>query len=189
MINNAREHKGKSLWAFPSDYTVVDIETTGLSPLFCEIIEISAVKYRNDVLDSVYSVLVRPTQKISPFITRLTGITNEMAESGYDIATAMRGFKEFVCGDIILGYNVHFDINFLYDNAVTHLGEPLTNDFVDVLRFARKALPQAPDHRQTTIASYLGISCDGAHRAETDCKICREIYGILKKLMYSAYML
>lgn len=183
--NNEREHKGKSLWAFPADYTVVDIETTGLSPRFCEIIEISAVRYRNDELNAVFSTLVKPSQKISPFITKLTGITNEMADSGADITTAMRRFKDFVGDDVLLGYNVNFDINFLYDNAVTYLGEPLKNDFVDVLRFARRALPQALNHRQTTVAQYLGFSAEGAHRAETDCKICREIYAFLRDKLYA----
>ena len=42
-----REHKGKNLLLFPTDYTIVDIETTGLSTQYDEIIEICAVRYRN----------------------------------------------------------------------------------------------------------------------------------------------
>ena len=37
--------KGKNLFSVPSSYCIIDIETTGLSPDFDSIIEVSAVKY------------------------------------------------------------------------------------------------------------------------------------------------
>lgn len=43
-----REHKGKNTIALPNDYTVIDIETTGLSPEYDSIIELAAVRVRND---------------------------------------------------------------------------------------------------------------------------------------------
>ncbi len=45
---NTRDFKNKSIISFPSDYVVFDIETTGLSSYYNEIIEISAIKVRND---------------------------------------------------------------------------------------------------------------------------------------------
>ena len=56
-------NKGKCIVEFPSDYTVVDIETTGLSPGKCEIIEISALKVRNDKIIKSFSSLVKPSKK------------------------------------------------------------------------------------------------------------------------------
>ena len=69
----------------PDDYTVVDIETTGLSPAGSEIIEISAIKYRASTAVSEFSTLVRPKGRISRFITNLTGITQQMADGVADI--------------------------------------------------------------------------------------------------------
>ena len=40
---------------FPDDYTVVDIETTGLSPVKNDIIEISALKIRNNKISDEFS--------------------------------------------------------------------------------------------------------------------------------------
>lgn len=45
----SRLHKGKSIVAFPNDYTVVDIETNGFNAENCEIIEISAIRIRNNI--------------------------------------------------------------------------------------------------------------------------------------------
>ena len=104
-----------------------------------------------------------------------------MAENGADITEALTEFKQFVGDDILVGYNVNFDVNFLCDNMLYYLCEPLTNDFVDVLRFSRRALRNIENHKQTTLAAYYGISVEGAHRAEKDCLICNEVYRYLRK--------
>ena len=72
-----REHKGKSFIALPLDYTILDIETTGLDFEYCEIIEVGALKIRGGEVVDRFSSLVRPQNQIDDFITDLTGITNE----------------------------------------------------------------------------------------------------------------
>lgn len=180
-MKKTRIFKGKSLLAFPEDYTVIDIETSGLSCGDSEIIEISAVRYRDREKEDAFSTLIKPAKRISRFITQLTGITNEMVKYAPDITYATAAFHDFIGSDILMGYNVNFDINFLYDNLMKYHDLPLTNDFVDVLRFARKALPDLSDRRQTTVAAYYGINTDGAHRALNDCEICNACYNELRK--------
>lgn len=53
---------------------------------------------------------------------------------------------------------------------------PLANSFVDVLRIARRVLKSLPNHKQTTVAEYYGISTKGAHRAKNDCEICNAVF-------------
>lgn len=176
-----RKFKGQSLFATPDDYTVVDIETNGLFSGTCEIIEVSALKVRNELVQDSFSTLIKPTQSIDWFITNLTGITDEMVENAPDITYAMQEFYGFVGKDIIIGHNVNFDVNFLYDNLWLHNGLILDNAFVDTLRLARKALPFLHNHKQTTVANYYGIATDGAHRALRDCEICNACYLNLKR--------
>lgn len=176
-----RKFKGKSLFAFPTDYTVVDIETSGLSSEACEIIEVSALRYRDETQVGSFSTLIKPSRPLDWFIINLTGITDEMVENAPDIKDVMAAFYEFVGDDIIIGHNVNFDVNFLYDNLWRHNGLVLDNDFVDTLRLARKALPQLSNHKQTTVAEYFGVRTDGAHRALRDCEICNACYLNLKK--------
>lgn len=175
-----RKFKGQSLFAFPSDYTVVDIETTGLSAGVCEIIEVSALKVRGGAIAGTFSSLIKPNEPIGWFITDLTGITNEMVADAPEAADVLGRFYDFVGKDIIIGHNVNFDINFLYDKLWLHNGLVLDNSFVDTLRLARKALPNLRNHKQTTIAEYYGLSTAGAHRALRDCEICNQCYINLK---------
>ncbi len=183
-MTNKRVFKGKSLLIFPADYTVIDIEINGFYPYESEIIEISALKVRNNASVETFSKLIKPKRRITGFITSLTGITNEMVKDASGIEEAIIEFEKFIGSDILLGYNVNFDVNFLYDNMMAYIGRPLSNDFVDVLRFSRKALPQLKSRSQTNVAEYFGISTKGAHRALNDCLICNECYKKLKELLY-----
>lgn len=182
-MNGIKRRKGKSRLAFPEDYCVVDIETTGLDPSENEIIEIAAVRYRGGEKAAVFTTLVKPQSIISPFITELTGISNDMVSNAPCISDAIMDFYEFAGKDMLMGYNVNFDINFLYDNLLCCHGILLDNDFIDVLRFARRALPLLSNRRQTTVAEYYGIEVNGAHRAEKDCEICNACYLRLRDEM------
>ena len=64
-----RDKKGKSIIAFPDSYTVIDIETTGLSSMWDEIIELAAIKCQNGKPIKTYSTLVKPSRSIDPFIS------------------------------------------------------------------------------------------------------------------------
>jgi len=77
---------------------------------------------------------------------------------------------------------VNFDVNFLYDELLLHLGYVMRNDFVDVLRLSRLYLPLLPNHKQVTIAEYFGLDTTGAHRALKDTEICAENYLRIKKI-------
>ena len=75
-ILKTKREKGKLTREWLDNYVVIDIETTGLTPLYDEIIEFAAIKIENDSIVDSYSTLIKPSQPISSFITSLTGITN-----------------------------------------------------------------------------------------------------------------
>lgn len=184
-----RPYKGKSLWAFLDDYTVVDIETNGMNTRSCEILEVSALRVRKGKITDSFSSLIKPTQPIHEFITQLTGISYDTVKDAPPVDKVLTDFLQFLDNDVVVGYNVNFDVNFLYDSMLYNLGVLFTNDFVDVLRFARKQLPFLVNHKQTTVAQYFGISVSGAHRALTDCMICNACYMQLRKDAENSYPL
>ena len=122
LNKNRRIYKGHSLVQDVGDYTVVDIETTSLDSFHGEILEISAIKVRNKKEVDNFSELIRTNEEIGYFTTNLTGITNEMRlKEGKELEEVLQSFKIFLGNDIIVGHNVNFDINFLYDNMEEHL--------------------------------------------------------------------
>lgn len=173
---NSRIHKGKSIIDLPSCYTIIDIETTGLSPKYNEIIELSALQIRNEELAATFSTLVKPTSPLDPFISTLTGITDDMLLDAPPIKIALSDFLNFIGTDILIGHNVNFDINFLYDNAENFLNIPFRNDFIDTMRLFRKLCPNSEHHRLCDLAAYYNLSYVNQHRALADCQLTLVCY-------------
>ena len=182
-----RELKGKSLIEDLSDYTVVDIETTGMNWNFCNILEISGLKVRNKEIVEEFSELINPHEPIPYFIRNLTGITDEMVYNAPELKEVLIKFKEFLKDDIIVGHNVNFDVNFLYDNFINVLNEPLTNNFVDTLRISRKLLPELKHHKLDNLIDYYDIKSRDKHRALNDCILTNEVYIDMCKMVYEKY--
>lgn len=180
-MNNNRKYKGKSIIDFPNNYIVLDLETTGLSPKYDEIIEISALKIANDEIVSEFSTLINPNYEIDEFITELTGITNKMLLDAPKFDSIANELIEFLQNETIVGHNVNFDINFLYDNLL-ELNHTLTNDFIDTLRISRKLNPNMKHHRLCDLIELYNIDVDRQHRALDDCKSTYLIYNKLKEI-------
>ena len=83
-------------------FVAIDVETTGLSPVYNELIEISAIKYEGAKKIDNFSTLVKPKKEVSNIITNLTGITNKMLENAPQIEEVMPKLVEFIGNHIIL---------------------------------------------------------------------------------------
>ena len=170
--------KGQEWPDFISDYTMLDIETTGLNPYRDHVTELGAVKVRaNKVVDEFSQLVVYPRSNHVPsFITKLNGITEDLLlEKGKPVKEAMTAFRTFIGDDIIIGYNVNFDLNFLYDLARKfHLPE-LSNNYVDVLRLARVYYPQQ-HNRLLDCIQRAGIAQVEQHHGLADSLDTKKVY-------------
>ena len=171
-----RPDKGKSLLTSIQDFTAVDIETTGLSPMFDSIIELSAVRFRSGKEVAAYNQLINPDVEIDSFITELTGITNEMLVGMPLIDDVLPDFLSFLGDDVIVGHNVHFDINFIYDACVETGKPPLKNNFIDTMRISRRLHKDWPDHKLDTLLAELNLKSRSKHRAENDARLTAAAY-------------
>ncbi len=174
--------KGKRIDNKISDYVVVDIETTGLSPKNNKIIEIAAVKVSNNEVVGTFSKLVNPEERLNFYISRLTGITDNMLKGEKTIDSVIEEFNEFLGNSIILGHNVNFDINFLYHNLYSVKGLHLSNDYIDTMHLGRKVVPGLPNYKLESLTKHFNVGYEGAHRALNDCMFTYECYEKMKNM-------
>ena len=179
------KNDGYSLLVIPTDYTLVDLETTGLNSKYDKIIEVGCIKYHNGSEVARYQTLVKPPIKIPYGVELKTGITNEMVADAPKFEEIAKDVWEFLKGEIIVGHNVdNFDMKFLYENFKIHLGLDFDNDSVDTLKIARKALPNIKRHNLDSMIDYFKISPDfSRHRAIGDCQFENLLLGCLKNFI------
>lgn len=176
----------ESVIALPDDYVVVDIETTGMNPRWEYILELAAIRYRHGQETDKYEQLISIGQPVRPFISRLTGITDEMLIGQPTIDVAIREFADFVGDDIMIGHNIAaFDTIFLADAYERYLSAPLTNLCVDTLRYAKKLCPKLKEYTLQEVSSFFDIPYKNAHRGAADCEITNACYQKLKQLALS----
>ena len=110
-----------------------------------------------------------------------------MLQNALDISQVLPSFNEFIGNDILIGHNVNFDINFLYDNYIEYLKKPLTNNFIDTLRIARKVLPELKHHRLDDLIKFFHKEVRNEHRSLNDCILTNEIYRELETLVIEKF--
>ena len=166
-------------------FCVLDLETTGGSPLTCAITEIGAVKYRGGELLGTFATLVNPGTGIPPFITILTGITQQMVLAAPPIEAALPAFLEFCRGAVIVGHNVRFDLSFL-DSACRRLEHPLVGSEpgvrqqVDTVGLARRLIrPEVRDLTLATLARHFRSPTPPVHRALEDARATAHVFHSL----------
>lgn len=168
--------KDLSLILYPSDYIVFDIETTGLSPIKNEIIEISALRVENNTITEEFSKLINPECYISSFISKLTGITQSMLYDAPKTDKVIKEFIDFISDSIVIGHNVTFDIGFIDTKLKKYFDSSFSNNYIDTLKIARKFLPNLPSKKLGQIAQHFKLNTDGMHRGLKDCHVTNLCY-------------
>ena len=163
------------------EYIVLDLEMTGLSPKTDHIIEIGAVKIKNNEIIDCLEVLVNPECKIPERVVELTGITDEMVSEGMQKDDAVENLLHFIDGSILVGQNINFDYSFLKQWAVNHK-RGLEAKACDTLKIARVLLPPEQPKKLEDLCKYFGIERNREHRAMDDAIETWKVFEALKTL-------
>ena len=179
--------KGRTDAPINGRYIIFDLETTGLSAATERIIEIGAVKVENGEISESFDLFVDPEKAITPEITRLTSITNEMVAGAPKEAEALEQFFRFCDGcDILVAHNADFDMGFLRA-AIRRCGREEDPVQIDTLVMARAMYPELKKHKLDTIAERLGVTQKHHHRADDDARVLAEIFlKMVQKLVEDA---
>ena len=150
---------------------VLDIETTGLDAKSDAIIEIGAVRFNGRRVEGEWTTLIHPGRPIPPYITQLTGITDQMVLQAPSIKAVLADLVHFIGDAPILGHNVGFDLSFLRKYGILS-----SNDTVDTYDMAAVLLPGAGRYNLGALAQALGVLLPATHRALDDAHATRGVY-------------
>ncbi len=160
-----------SVFAIPEEtsFVIFDLETTGLSPDGCEIIQIAATRFRNGEVvagDSFYSYC-RPTQPISRFISEYTGITDRDVRDAPRPIEVLARFSRFVGDSVIMAHNGHrFDTKFLESTCHQHRVPRRTVESIDTITISRRLFgtTRGTGHSLDRVMQRLGLSASQYRR-------------------------
>ena len=152
-----------------SNFVVLDVETTGLHCKNDDIIEISAVRFVNKVPIDYMTTLIKPSRSIPEEITYINHITNEMIKDSPVVGNVIDSFSDYIKGYNLVGYNLEFDLKFLFVNNMDLFSE--SRKYYDVLAICRKHINKEyiDNYKLETVCNYYNIYRNDAHRATSDC--------------------
>lgn len=169
-----------------NSYIALDLETTGLRPDTDRILEIGAVKVEEGEVTGTFSTFIDCGIPIPPFISELTGITQEMVLGSPSLKEGLTAFLDFSGEEVLLGHNLSFDYGFMKQNAVS-LGFSYERKGLDTLRISRCCLPGLPKKSLDQVSAYYGIPQEHHHRALDDALTAARIYERLKEEYSEVY--
>lgn len=169
-----------------SNFVVIDVETTGIVPAKDEILEISMIKYNDFLPVECMTTLLKPKKTIPEEASNINGITDDMCKDAPEIEYVIKSFYDFIGSYNIIGYNLEFDLKFLYKNGLDFFDKK--RKFYDVLPLARKYIEYVDNYKLVTIAEDMEIYRNSAHESLSDCYTTALVYKKILdenfKLMY-----
>jgi DNA polymerase III subunit epsilon len=162
---------------FADTVVVLDFETTGLSPEYGDrAIEIGAVLVERGEIAARFQRLMNPGFRVSPFIERYTGITNEMLKGQPRCEVVMAEFAEFIAGHNIVAHNAAFDRRFL-DFELKRANRNYDGESCCSLLVSRRIFQDSPNHKLQTLVAHVGIEQTGTfHRALADAEMTTRLW-------------
>lgn len=165
-----------------SAIAVIDFETTGMTPAQgARATEVAIVLLEQGRVVDRFQSLMQTGAWVSPFITQLTGITNEMLRTAPPAAEVMREAARFV-GDVpMVAHNASFDSKF-WQAELALAGQAAPHAFACTVLLSRRIYPQAPSHSLGNLARYLQLPSTGrAHRALADAEMAAALLARMQQ--------
>lgn len=177
--------KKENVFYQDATFVVFDIETTGLHQNFNKIIEMAAVKVKNGLNVDTFESFVNPNERLSDFISELTGITDEDLTSAPQIKEMMDSFLDWIGYDrntnngnniVLVAHNAPFDVPFLKSVYRQLYNEELNISFLDTLAMARYMYPEIKRHGLKAMAKKFSVQLVEHHRAIYDTEATVNVF-------------
>ena len=159
-------------------FAIIDIETTGTNCKYGNITEFAVYQHNGQKITNYFSTLINPGIDIPYYITKLTGIDNEMVKNAPKFYEVAKIIVELTAGRTFVAHNVQFDYRFLQEEY-SRLGYHFNRKTLCTVRLARKFLPGKSSYSLGKICSDLGIEIIDRHRASGDALATVKLFEIL----------
>ena len=160
-------------------YAICDIETTGGNCKNGKIIEIAIIVIEDMKIIDSFSSLVNPEMPITPFVSKLTGITEEMTSNAPKFHEIADEIIQITDNAIFVGHNASFDYNYIVEEFAK-LGYKFSRKKLCTLSISKKLLPGQSSYSLGKLCKSLGIDINNRHRAFGDASATAELFMFLK---------
>jgi DNA polymerase-3 subunit epsilon len=168
-------------------FVVIDVETTGQSAQFGRITEIGMVKVVDGEIIDEYSTLINPEQFIPPFITQMTGISNEMVAQAPKFNEVKGRIQSFLGDAVFVAHNAAFDYGFVNSSFQREGLKPIPNELLCTVRVARRLLPTTKSKSLESLIKFYDIKVKERHRALDDAKATAQILINFLEILENKY--
>ncbi|WP_339773560.1 exonuclease domain-containing protein [uncultured Paraglaciecola sp.] len=155
-------------------YVVIDVETTGGCKPGHRMTEIGAVKIVDGQVVDSWTSLINPERRIPHFITRLTGISNDMVRDAPLFCEVVDELERFMQNSIFVAHNVNFDYGF-FKLEYERLSRTFSMPKLCTVREMRKYYPGSTSYSLGKLTKEYGLSLDNHHRALCDAQAAAEL--------------
>ncbi len=160
-----------------TEFVVFDLETTGAKSPPCRITEIGAYRVKNGQVAEEFQTLVNPETAIPPFITQLTGISDQMVKNAPKFGEIAAKFLDFIGDSVLVAHNAHFDMRFLnHEIGRVYENYRVGNPSLCTVKMSRRLNPHVENHRLNTLANYYSVALVNHHRASDDARATAHIF-------------
>lgn len=163
------------------EYAIVDIETTGGTPVHSKITEIAIIITDGTKQLDSFETLINPESSIPYNITRLTGIDNKMVANSPRFFEVAKTILNYLEGRTFVAHNVNFDYGFI-KQEFQDLGYDFNAEKLCTVKLSRKVFPGLPSYSLGKLSKSLGVELTTHHRAMADTKATAEIFHKIKEL-------
>lgn len=161
-------------------YAIIDLETTGGRPKSDRITEVAIFLYdaeKDEVIDSFVS-LIDPQIPIPDYITRITGIDNEMVRHAPAFYEVAKRIVEITRDAVFVAHNARFDYGFI-QHAFRRLGYTFSRKQLCTIKLSKKAFPGFPSYSLSNLCKYLKITNEASHRAWGDAEATLTLFRMI----------
>lgn len=160
-------------------FCFLDVETTGINFATDKVIEVGVVKAKGKKIIETYSTLVNPERRISPFINKLTGISQRDLLKAPTFAQIKDELYKFIGDDVLVAHNAGFDYGFI-SSEFERFDMEFLNPYLCSVRMSRALFPEHSHHSLGSLIKRFGIEVDARHRALEDARVIFKFFQVLR---------